>query len=1192
LFLLPPGAITAQTTKAEFLSEHPEMLLARSQSWGELGINVAAHELHKTGEPLHIGTQSYTNGLGHHASGKLLVLLGSEFATFEAEVGPQPCAGGGSVRFRVQADGKKLFDSGIMHTGDPAKPVCVPVVGAQELVLEADDAGDGISCDLANWANARLVRTAGSRVAGLEAFDVARFGTVITSQANRIDGSNADRLEEYRAEDLFLNPELKANAEGIYTLTPNSQGIACIGLKWLSKRPLRELRLRLPKGTPIPLLDAVSVQGWVGESAWQGNWLALEGEKSIEGDELVIQLSSKAPKGGLLQTRMIRWLLPAAGKSVAVGEQKAYTRSRWDEVSVLVEAENPSAGARGQVRIFNGELLSSEGQSPVLAVGWSEWELSRPLRLKLKYSRPSSLKADATVLQFRLPTGGVGVAVEDLLPNRCVYVPSQGLYLALTDGETEPLSLADYQRSIVGRKSTLEEVRTLPDQTFAQAMAKTHRAAQDEGPVMLSLACDNTKFVVDRSGDVNFPVGVVTNNDWFASAGDLHAVFGDGKQDRLKRHLEGGWLPLPVITVEREGVRYTERVFVAPADADGANPTRLNRRSLCVVEFATENLRDQPTPARLELRFRLAGKTKPPAELVVEGNARISSRLGQLQARLVTEGARPLQSRAEGGTLTLAGDLPPRGSSRCVVFLGEQPEPSLNLADVPTARAATEKYWHAVLAPAMQIETPDELLNNVIRSSQVRCLIAARNEADGARIAPWIAAMAYGPLESEAHSVIRGMDFLGHQDFARRGLEYYIHRYNTNGFLTTGYTTFGTAWHIWTLAEHYELTGDQAWLRKHTSELRRVGDWILRQREKTKHTGPDDLPAPESGLMPPGVLADWNAFAYYFMMNGYYHAALKSLGTALASIGDTRASAYTRGAQELQQDILRAYRWTQAQSQVLPLRNGTWIPLYPSQVHSPGKLADFFPGDDAGRSWAYDTELGAHQLVPGGVFPPNDLEVTRMLDHMEDVQFLGEGWFDYPAVENAKDWFNLGGFAKVQPYYGRNAEIYAMRDEVKPFLRSYFNSLASLLNVEVLTLWEHFRHSGAWDKTHETGYFLHQTRTMLLQERGKDIWLAPFIPSEWLQSGKTLEVRNAPTQFGPVSFKLASGQDAGKVEVSITPPVRTRPEQLVVRLRHPKGRAIQSVQVDGREHRDYDAREQTIMLKPGPKPMTITVRYE
>lgn len=67
-------------------------------------------------------------------------------------------------------------------------------------------------------------------------------------------------------------------------------------------------------------------------------------------------------------------------------------------------------------------------------------------------------------------------------------------------------------------------------------------------------------------------------------------------------------------------------------------------------------------------------------------------------------------------------------------------------------RAEAASYWEAVLAPAMQIETPEPLLNHVIRSSQVRCLIAARNEADGQRIAPWIAAMHYGPLESEAYS--------------------------------------------------------------------------------------------------------------------------------------------------------------------------------------------------------------------------------------------------------------------------------------------------------------------------------------------------------------------------------------------------------------------------------------------------------
>jgi hypothetical protein len=510
-------------------------------------------------------------------------------------------------------------------------------------------------------------------------------------------------------------------------------------------------------------------------------------------------------------------------------------------------------------------------------------------------------------------------------------------------------------------------------------------------------------------------------------------------------------------------------------------------------------------------------------------------------------------------------------------------------------RADTEAYWNAVLASAMQVETPDPLLNNVIRSSQVRCLIAARNEAEGARIAPWIAAMSYGPLESEANSVIRGMDFMGHGEFARRGLDFFIHRYNTNGFLTTGYTTFGTAWHLWTLGEHYQLYRDTNWLRQVAPEIERVAEWIIGQTEKTKRTAAGDSRPPEYGLMPPGVLADWNSFAYHYAMNAYYYAALREAGNALAELSPSRGSrrksaliespaAHTsrlalEHAAELRANTLRAYRWTQAQAPALPLRNGTWIPHYPSQVHGPGKLADFFPGQDAGRSWCYDVEIGAHQLAPTGVFDPRDREVERLLDHMEDVQFLADGWFDYPATTNEKDWFNLGGFSKVQPYYTRNCEVFALRDDVKPFVRSYFNTLAAMLNPEVLTLWEHFHHSGAWDKTHETGYFLHQTRTMLVTERGDQLWLAPFVTCNWLKDGQTLSVSNAPTRFGPVSYEIQSHLAEGVVRATIHPPVSKLPGGIVLRLRSPEGSPIRSVRVNGKPHSDFDKSAGLVRLK-------------
>ncbi|HRT10051.1 MAG TPA: NPCBM/NEW2 domain-containing protein [Candidatus Paceibacterota bacterium] len=1187
-----PGGAAASSIATNFLSDHPERLLVQNQAWGELGFDTAAHERHKAGEPLRIGQHAYAKGLGHHATGRLAVLLGGEFDRFEAEVGLQPCGGEGSVVFRVRVDGREAFDSGVMRTGDPPKTLSLSVEGAQELWLEAHDAGDGITCDMANWANARLVGSSRTRVnqPGGEV-DVAPFGQVVTSDPKRTDGSRADRLGEYRAEDVFLETELQPDAGGGYVLKPDSDGLACIGLRWLSRRALKELRLKMDNLEMVAAAQAARVEGWFGESAWQGNWVVLEGSKSVEDDELVLRLSPKAPKGGLLQTSKVRWLIPTGHTPLRVRQLKAYTRSRWADVVLTGEAEGVPATAKGQWRVHNGTAVFPDGPFREGGIGWQEWDLTQPLKLRVRHATPSLLKGDATVLQFRLPAGSVGVGLEDLLTNGCVYVPSHGLFVAVQPAGGPALRLAEYKRRIAGRQSILPQVRQLPDQSLDQAMARTHHEAQRAGPVMLSLSCDNTKYVVDRDGELRFHPGDSSNGDWNAGAARIRPRFGDGRADRFERRLEGGWLPVPVMRLEREGVAYSQRVFAAPDDEDGTDPLRLNRRSVCVAEFSASNLQPREVEARIELDFRLPGQGAAPARLTPVGTNEYTAHYGEFPVRVVVAPVSPLEVQVEDGILRLAGRLPAKGRVDLTLFLGGSPNAPRTLAEGQRLRARVAAYWEKVLASATQIETPAQALNDIIRSSQVRCLIAARNEADGARVAPWIAAMAYGPLESEAHSVIRGMDFLGHAEFARRGLEYFIHRYNTNGFLTTGYTTFGTAWHLWTVGEHHQLTQDHDWLRRVAPELRRVGDWILRQVEKTRRLDPEGRPVPEYGLMPPGVMADWNSFACHFMMNGYYHAALRELGAALGSLEDDRAGAFVRGAAELRDHILRAYRWTQAQSPALPLRNGTWIPAYPSQVHSPGKLADFFPGDDAGRSWAYDVELGAHQLAPTGVIDPQDAEVSRMLDHMEDVQFLSDGWFDYPAAASEADWFNLGGFAKVQPYYARNAEIYALRDDVKPFLRSYFNSLASLLNPEVLTLWEHFHHTGAWDKTHETGYFLHQTRMMLVQERGDQLWLAPLAPEAWLATDKNLSVSNAPTRFGPVSFSISSRAEPRRVEVTVHPPRRTPPKAIVVRLRQPEKTLISRVEVNGQRHDAFSPGLQTITLESAAGPLTITAWY-
>ena len=119
------------------------------------------------------------------------------------------------------------------------------------------------------------------------------------------------------------------------------------------------------------------------------------------------------------------------------------------------------------------------------------------------------------------------------------------------------------------------------------------------------------------------------------------------------------------------------------------------------------------------------------------------------------------------------------------------------------------------------------------------------------------------------------------------------------------------------------------------------------------------------------------------------------------------------------------------------------------------------PTDDYGRCWCDSVEVGSSHLVANRIFDPYSADAHWIMDYMEDYHFLRSGWHDYPAEQNEKDVFDLGGFSKVQPYYVRNAEISAMRDDVKPFVRSYFNTLSAMVNKETLSLCEHFANVGA-----------------------------------------------------------------------------------------------------------------------------------
>jgi hypothetical protein len=1202
------------SSKSEFLSDLlQDRMVSCAQGWGELRLDAAAGATGQASPKIRIKDKEYARGIGCHANSEIVVDLGGQFKTFEADVGLQWSDGksAGSVVFQIFVDGKKVFDSGVVRENDPPRAVAISVEGAEELRLVATDAGDGITADVANWADARLLRDPATKPTNAEAsVDVAKFAQVLSWNPKIMEGTKASRSEEFPAEDIAPYKEILPSTDKTYAV-PSASDKGCIGLQWDENRLLRRVAIEFPSADAILPAESVQLQYWTGESEWQGKWQPVAVTPEKQGNRLVWRFGYlELPQG----TQKVRWVFSDVKQPIVLKGISAFTRSRWKTVDVRLEAARPGVAKQAKIEIYNGEFLNASE----IASTYCTWDSSKPLLLKVRASAQRPYKADRTVLRIRTPDAAFGIAVEDLLTHDCVHVPHANVFATR---EPSPITAEAYLKKIAGQQSTLEEVRQKPDQDFRHACAAIHNPIQDMHgwvPMLISLACDNRKFLVYRDGSIVFNE-YNQADDYPGESDGVHTIaanigqwrfapsFGVGQPMTLTRHLNGGWLPMPVTTVTDKNVTYQQTTFIAPeGDTSENKPLWLRERALAVAEYSVKNTGTEPSEARLLLNFTSQQDPKKTVELreVNEGVMVVSG--DRVLAFLDKRKATGMSLKLESMGVVLSGMIPVGGECSCSVILPAwkvSPNDYSSLLKENALALRCEQYWKKLLESAMQIEIPDEFLSNLFRASQVNCMLAARNQEQMKFVVPWISSIHFAYPESEANSIIRGMDMTGHPEFARRGLDFYLKECNEAGFITIlvhnkvagiscGYTIVGTGEVLWTLGEHYQHARDRDWMKTVAPDVVRICKWIIKQREKTKRLDALGEKVPEYGLMPPGVSADWNRFAYRFFNEAQYCRGLEYAGKALLDIGDPAAQAILDDAKAYREDIARAYHAMQAKMPVVPLKNGTWTPADPSLLGCYGNVENFLPGEDANRSDVYSVELGAHHLVANELLDPNSQDADWMIDYLEDVQFLRSNWIKDKNNFSVFDW---GGFAKMQPYYCRIAEIYAKRDDVKPFIRSYFNMIPAQVNFEELTFWEDMGvggyASGAMNKTHETGWFLGQTKTMFVRETDDALWLAPCVTSQWLKDGRKVAARNVPTRFGKVSYVITSKVGQGEIEAVVQLPEGCTAKQVILRLRHPEGKPMQSVTVQGKPHADFDREKETVTLGSSEQTITVKAKY-
>ena len=462
-------------------------------------------------------------------------------------------------------------------------------------------------------------------------------------------------------------------------------------------------------------------------------------------------------------------------------------------------------------------------------------------------------------------------------------------------------------------------------------------------------------------------------------------------------------------------------------------------------------------------------------------------------------------------------------------------------------------YWKEKLQSAAVFSIPEKKINEAVKAGLLHCDTVALGKEPGGPVAPHIGW--YSPIGTESAPIIQYFDSVGWHRLAERSIQFFFERQYESGFIQNfGRYESETGPLLWTVGEHFRYTGDEKWLKRVMPNVKKAVEYMLQWREKNKT---DDSRAKGFYGMVDGKVADPNDFYHSFFLNAGSYIGLKRIAEITAKVEPSYSRRLKAEVEKYRVDIRNGFYLSMAHAPVVPVGDGSWAPFAPPWVEYNGGIIFYADGGNwfsHGVFACRGVTTGPLWLIIGEVLSPGEPGSHFLLKHNQ-----------FPVtMDNA---------ALSQPYYSRHDFAHIKRGEVKAFLKCYYNQLTALMDRETYTFWEHYFEAGQ-HKTHEEAWFLMQTRWMLYLEDGDALDLFLAVPRNWLEDGKKIEVKNAASYFGKVSFGAFSQlKEKNLITAFFECKGVKKPSAVRIRIPHPQGQRPVNVQGGS-----YFAKTETVMV--------------
>jgi len=862
---------------------------------------------------------------------------------------------------------------------------------------------------------------------------------------------------------------------------------------------------------------------------------------------------------------------------------QALTDSTLENRSVRIVWKYPLA-SHFRAEAFNGQILSTTPTGRRTTTLLVQTVVNRD---------PNTF--DRTLVTLRNDTNLFTFKVDDL-KNGALYLPEYGAAVLPDNDHRDYTAVAhDVQRA--GQKTLYDRISEMPEQTWTSAW---NGMPPKKSRIAFVLGNDGgrQKFRLDDDGNISFRwddqymKGLPARDTprLNLEKPPVQVQFGLPEKP-VERHIEEESIPTCITTWERDGVRIVQTAFATTLDGARADapPPAPDACAVAMLRFEFTNTTARSRVADLPLailsdtnqeRLRLDGQG-----LIWNGN--------QLRGQIMADNLSLVSTNQLDWNIPLAA----HETKSVIVKLPYLPliEPSeataLAALDFEREREATGDYWRRVLNKSARLITPEPDLTDFYRAVAGHLLINCEIEPGTDRRFARVGSFRYGVYPNESCMMVLDLDRRGYHQIAEDCLDTWL-RYqgtaglpgdfdSTNGVLygAHGYESGGynqdQGWILWTLAEHYRFTRDDAWLRRAAPGIVAGADWIIRETARTANR--HDL---SRGLLPPGDLEDIGDCWTWLSTSCYTWRGLDGAAWALEQIHDPNAPRIRAAADAYHKNLVYHFLAASARSPVVRLRDGTAVPQIPSYVQRRGRSF----------GWICETLEGAMHLIITKAIDPESVQAHWILKDYEDNLFISDQ-YGYTLDDFDKYWFGRGGMS-MQACLLLDVEAYLYRDDVKQALRAMFNAIALNHFPDVHMNTEHaLPEMGDWlgdvykssDEANVCGWL----RKLFVREDGDVLLIGQTVPRDWLKPGQRCGIENTATYFGNTSVIYQGG--SGSIIAKLQGPTRNPPRAIRLRFRTPEEQPLAGVTVNGQSWKQLDG--DWVILPGNIGPASIIATY-